>query len=131
MLGQHGELGRVYLVPEDPLARKRRKQAGRNSGKNFTEGWVEFEDKRVAKQVLPGMQVPPEARLASLPDHASGLEPYVACDTTCNWMAVESASSPWHLVACRTDAAALLAFTDPRVPRPADALSVLHRRWPC
>ena len=51
MLSQYGELGRVYLVPEDPLARKRRKQAGKNSGKNFTEGWVEFEDKRVAKQV--------------------------------------------------------------------------------
>lgn len=24
---------------------------GKNSGKNFTEGWIEFEDKRVAKQV--------------------------------------------------------------------------------
>ena len=59
MLSQHGELGRVYLVPEDPLARKRRKQAGRNSGKNFTEGWVEFEDKRVAKQVPADLLVHP------------------------------------------------------------------------
>ena len=50
MLGQYGEIGRLYLVPEDPIVRKRRKQAGGNSGKNFTEGWVEFEDKRVAKQ---------------------------------------------------------------------------------
>ncbi len=24
---------------------------GKSSGKNFTEGWIEFEDKRVAKQV--------------------------------------------------------------------------------
>ena len=68
MLSQHGELGRVYLVPEDPLARKRRKQAGRNSGKNFTEGWVEFEDKRVAKQVPAGMRAHPVS--LSLPDHA-------------------------------------------------------------
>ena len=51
MLGHYGELGRLYLAPEDPMVRKRRKQAGGNSGKNFTEGWVEFEDKSVAKRV--------------------------------------------------------------------------------
>ena len=35
----------------DASARKRRKKMGKNSGKNFTEGWIEFEDKRVAKQI--------------------------------------------------------------------------------
>ena len=35
----------------DASARKRRKKQGKNSGKNFTEGWVEFDDKRVAKRV--------------------------------------------------------------------------------
>ena len=30
----------------DPPVRKRRKRMGGNSGKNFAEGWVEFEDKR-------------------------------------------------------------------------------------
>ena len=35
----------------DPALRKQRKQKGGNTGKNFTEGWVEFEDKAVAKQV--------------------------------------------------------------------------------
>lgn len=35
----------------DALARKNRKQHGGNSGKNFTEGWVEFEDKADAKRV--------------------------------------------------------------------------------
>ena len=35
----------------DASARKRRKRQGKNSGKNFTEGWVEFNDKRVAKRV--------------------------------------------------------------------------------
>lgn len=29
----------------DPGVRRKRKQLGGNSGKNFTEGWVEFEDK--------------------------------------------------------------------------------------
>ncbi len=47
-------------TPTDPLARKRRKKAGGNSGKNFAEGWVEFEDKAVAKRVavlLNGQQM--------------------------------------------------------------------------
>ncbi len=35
----------------DPSVRKRRKRMGGNSGKNFAEGWAEFEDKRVAKRV--------------------------------------------------------------------------------
>lgn len=34
----------------DPALRKQRKQKGGNTGKNFTEGWVEFEDKAVAKK---------------------------------------------------------------------------------
>ncbi len=51
MLSEHGELGRLYLAPEDPALRRLRKQRGGNTGKKFTEGWVEFEDKRVAKRV--------------------------------------------------------------------------------
>eukprot|EP00877_Chromochloris_zofingiensis_P009867 jgi/Chrzof1/5133/Cz15g12190.t1 len=51
LLSQYGEVGRIYCTPEDPLARKKRKQKGGNTGKNFTEGWVEFEDKHIAKQV--------------------------------------------------------------------------------
>lgn len=35
----------------DPLVRKKRKKMGGNSGRNFTEGWVEFEDKKDAKKV--------------------------------------------------------------------------------
>ncbi|KAG2435522.1 hypothetical protein HYH02_011816 [Chlamydomonas schloesseri] len=50
LLEPHGTLGRVYCAPEDPAARRLRKQKGGNSGKNFTEGWVEFEDKRRAKR---------------------------------------------------------------------------------
>lgn len=51
MLEQHGELGRLYLAPEAPSLRAKRKKHKGNTGKNFTEGWVEFDDKRVAKQV--------------------------------------------------------------------------------
>lgn len=50
MLSAYGEIGRLYLAPEDSAVRKKRKKAGGNTGKNFTEGWVEFEDKSVAKQ---------------------------------------------------------------------------------
>ena len=35
----------------DPEIRKKRKKAGGNSKKSFTEGWVEFQDKKVAKLV--------------------------------------------------------------------------------
>lgn len=51
LLEQHGELGRLYLAPEAPSLRAKRKRHKGNTGKNFTEGWVEFEDKCVAKQV--------------------------------------------------------------------------------
>lgn len=50
LLEQYGAIGRLYCAPEDPALRKQRKQKGGNTGKNFTEGWVEFEDKAIAKQ---------------------------------------------------------------------------------
>ncbi len=39
-------------APADPFVRKARKRNGGNTGKSFTEGWVEFEDKKVAKRVV-------------------------------------------------------------------------------
>ncbi|WIA17620.1 hypothetical protein OEZ85_014430 [Tetradesmus obliquus] len=60
LLGQYGELGRIYCTPEHKGAQQQRKKKGGNSGKNFTEGWVEFEDKAVAKHVaasLNGQQI--------------------------------------------------------------------------
>ncbi|KAF9278774.1 Activator of basal transcription 1 [Mortierella alpina] len=51
LLGKFGELGRVYLAPEDAKVAARRKKYGGNKKQNFTEGWVEFLDKSVAKQV--------------------------------------------------------------------------------
>ncbi|GAX73284.1 hypothetical protein CEUSTIGMA_g738.t1 [Chlamydomonas eustigma] len=51
LLSEYGEIGRLYCAPEDQAARRDRKKKGKDTGKNFTEGWVEFEDKRVAKRV--------------------------------------------------------------------------------
>ena len=51
LLEVHGEVGRLYLAPEMQSLRTKRKRHKGNTGKNFTEGWVEFEDKRVAKTV--------------------------------------------------------------------------------
>lgn len=48
-LSQFGEIGRIYLSPEDKATfRKRRKFQG-NSRRNFVDGWVEFMDKKNAK----------------------------------------------------------------------------------
>lgn len=76
IFSQYGEIGRVYLQPEgvliiefniknnyfhfsctflfkiiDPAVRKRRVKFGGNRKQNYTEGWVEFNDKRIAKRV--------------------------------------------------------------------------------
>ena len=41
----------ISLVPSDPVVQQRRKKFGGNKRRNYTEGWVEFADKRVAKAV--------------------------------------------------------------------------------
>lgn len=47
MFSTYGKIGRVYLqLAENPESGKKRKPI-----KHFTEGWVEFESKRVAKYV--------------------------------------------------------------------------------
>jgi ESF2/ABP1 family protein len=54
LLGAFGTVTRVYLVEEDKASRKRRrKEMGKNAagGKRYKEGWVEFDDKAVAKRV--------------------------------------------------------------------------------
>ncbi|KAK6144036.1 hypothetical protein DH2020_020856 [Rehmannia glutinosa] len=52
ILSQYGEIQRVYLTPEDPAAQVRRKKSGGFRGQEFSEGWVEFTDKKVAKRVF-------------------------------------------------------------------------------
>uniref|UniRef100_A0A8D3CZC7 Activator of basal transcription 1 n=1 Tax=Scophthalmus maximus TaxID=52904 RepID=A0A8D3CZC7_SCOMX len=54
MLSVYGEIGRVFLQPEDSQVRKRKKKSGLRRC-DFTEGWVEFRDKRVAKKVAASL----------------------------------------------------------------------------
>ena len=51
LLSHFGTIGRVYLQPEDALIHKRRKKFRGNKKRNYTEGWIEFMDKRVAKAI--------------------------------------------------------------------------------
>ena len=50
-MSQYGEVGRIYLHPESAQTRKRRIKNGGNHRRKFTDGWVEFLDKRIAKAV--------------------------------------------------------------------------------
>ncbi|ORY06280.1 hypothetical protein K493DRAFT_333167 [Basidiobolus meristosporus CBS 931.73] len=49
LLTKFGEIGRIYLAPEDHKVYQRRKKYGGNKKKKFTEGWVEFKNKKFAK----------------------------------------------------------------------------------
>ncbi|PKI79132.1 hypothetical protein CRG98_000424 [Punica granatum] len=60
LISQYGEILRIYLAPEDPDAQVKRKRAGGFRGREFSEGWVEFAKKNVAKRVanmLNGEQI--------------------------------------------------------------------------
>ncbi|XP_056130835.1 activator of basal transcription 1 [Lampris incognitus] len=54
----YGEIGRIFLQPEDRVVRRKKKKAG-SRGCDFTEGWVEFRDKRVAKRVAASLHSTP------------------------------------------------------------------------
>lgn len=51
MLVKYGEIGRIYLNPEDSKISAKRKKYKKNRRVNYTEGWVEFIDKKIARQV--------------------------------------------------------------------------------
>jgi ESF2/ABP1 family protein len=51
LLEPYGTLNRIFLSPEDDKAHARRVKAGGNKRRLFTEGWVEFVDRKVAKAV--------------------------------------------------------------------------------
>ncbi|XP_023135895.1 activator of basal transcription 1 [Amphiprion ocellaris] len=58
LLSVYGEIGRIFLQPEDSQVRRSKKKAGL-SRCDFTEGWVEFRDKRVAKRVAASLHNTP------------------------------------------------------------------------
>ncbi|EJD00862.1 uncharacterized protein FOMMEDRAFT_125338 [Fomitiporia mediterranea MF3/22] len=59
LMSQHGEVGRVYLQQEDPKRAYLRKKYTSTKKANFTEGWVEFADKRVARSVAEMLNAQP------------------------------------------------------------------------
>ncbi|KAF0388481.1 ESF2/ABP1 family protein [Gigaspora margarita] len=59
LLSKFGEVGRIYLAPEDPKIKARRVKYKRNRKQNYTEGWVEFMDKKVAKNVAAALNAQP------------------------------------------------------------------------
>lgn len=52
LLSRYAKIGKIYLAAEDDKIASRRKKYGGNRKKNYTEGWVEFLDKREAKLVV-------------------------------------------------------------------------------
>ena len=51
LLEQYGKVTNLHCVEEDRSLRRRRKKAGGNSKKNYVEGWIEYENKKIAKNV--------------------------------------------------------------------------------
>nr|XP_040050057.1 activator of basal transcription 1 isoform X2 [Gasterosteus aculeatus aculeatus] len=58
LLSVYGEIGRIFLQPEDSQVRRRKRKSGLRRC-DFTEGWVEFRDKRVAKKVAASLHNSP------------------------------------------------------------------------
>lgn len=52
LLEPYGQINRTFLSPEDPAARARRLRGGGNKKRMYTDGWVEFTDRRQAKQAV-------------------------------------------------------------------------------
>ncbi|XP_006902397.1 PREDICTED: activator of basal transcription 1-like [Elephantulus edwardii] len=68
LLSAYGEVGRVFFQPEDGFVRRKKKKAAAKAAgekkkskysKDYTEGWVEFRDKRVAKRVAASLHNTP------------------------------------------------------------------------
>lgn len=55
LLTPYGEIGRVFLTPEDSVQHQRRVRSGGNKKKSFTDGWVEFVNKKNAKIVAESL----------------------------------------------------------------------------
>lgn len=63
ILQKHAPIKRIFLEPEDASVRRRRISAGGGSGERFIEGWVEFYNKKDAKNLallLNGSRVGPK-----------------------------------------------------------------------
>ncbi|THH33571.1 hypothetical protein EUX98_g513 [Antrodiella citrinella] len=59
LMSGYGEVGRVYLQAEDPKRSYLRKKYTSTKKIHFTEGWVEFKDKKVARSVAEMLNAQP------------------------------------------------------------------------
>ncbi|KAG6859805.1 hypothetical protein C0995_003709 [Termitomyces sp. Mi166 len=59
LMSLHGEVGRVYLQQENPKRAYLRKKYTSTKKAHYTEGWVEFKDKRVAREVAEMLNAQP------------------------------------------------------------------------
>ncbi|XP_071941005.1 uncharacterized protein [Antedon mediterranea] len=51
IFSEYGQLGRIYLQPEEKYKKDHRKKKTGSRAKIFTEGWIEFKNKKIAKRV--------------------------------------------------------------------------------
>ena len=58
-MGQYGKIGRIYLTPEDQTKYANRVKSGGCKKISFTEGWVEFLDKKEAKSIAADLNSKP------------------------------------------------------------------------
>ncbi|VDC04079.1 unnamed protein product [Peniophora sp. CBMAI 1063] len=59
LMQQYGEVGRVYLQREDPKRAFLRKKHTSTKKAHYTEGWVEFKDKKTARAVAEMLNAQP------------------------------------------------------------------------
>ncbi|KAG1780436.1 hypothetical protein EV702DRAFT_1082767 [Suillus placidus] len=59
LMGAHGEVARVYLQQEDAKRAYLRRKYTSTKKPHFTEGWVEFKDKKVARSVAEMLNAQP------------------------------------------------------------------------
>ncbi|PFH50583.1 hypothetical protein AMATHDRAFT_144750 [Amanita thiersii Skay4041] len=59
LMSAYGEIGRVYLQQEDPKRAYLRKKYTSTKKPHFTEGWVEFKDKKIARSVAEMLNAQP------------------------------------------------------------------------
>lgn len=59
LLSQFGDIGRIYLTPEDSTEHEKRVKAGGQKKVMYKDGWVEFEKKKIAKSVCESLNGTP------------------------------------------------------------------------
>ena len=59
LLAPYGSIGRIFLSPEDAIVHTRRVKLGGNKKRSYTDGWVEFLNKKDAKLVAEALNAQP------------------------------------------------------------------------